>query len=69
MFNEVDSQTYRDIRDVTNRVPEFIEDIYNEKRVHSKLDSVSPNEFEVNNEENKKTGESDRSTQGPNRRE
>lgn len=54
--NEVDLQTYRDIWDVLDRVPEFLEDIYNERRVHSKLDYVSPNEFEVENEEKKKNG-------------
>lgn len=54
--NEVDLQTYRDIWDVTDRVPEFLDDIYNERRVHSKLDYISPNEFEVLNEENKKKG-------------
>jgi len=56
--NEVDLQTYRDIWDVTDRVPEFLEDIYNERRVHSKLDYLSPNEFEVLNEEKKKNGKS-----------
>ena len=56
--NEVDLQIYRDIWDVTDRVPEFLEDIYNERRVHSKLDYASPNEFEVLNEENKKNGKS-----------
>lgn len=54
--NEVELQTYRDIWDVLDRVPEFLEDIYNERRVHSKLDYVSPNEFEVENEEKKKNG-------------
>ncbi len=54
--NEVDLQKYRDIWDVTDRVPEFLEDIYNERRVHSKLDYQSPNEFEEKNEENKKKG-------------
>jgi transposase InsO family protein len=54
--NEVDLQTYRDIWDVLGRVPEFLEDIYNERRVRSKLDYVSPNEFELENEENKKNG-------------
>ena len=54
--NEVDLQTYRDIWDVLDRVPEFLEDIYNERRVHSKLDYVSPNEFEEKNEEEKKKG-------------
>jgi putative transposase len=54
--NEVDLQTYRDIWDVLDRVPEFLEDIYNERRVHSKLDYVSPNEFEEKNEKEKKKG-------------
>jgi transposase InsO family protein len=53
---EIDLQKYRDIFDVTDRVPEFLDDIYNERRVHSKLDYISPNEFELQNEENKKTG-------------
>lgn len=56
--NEVDLQTYRDIWDVTDRVSEFLDDIYNERRVHSKLDYISPNEFEEKNEENKKNGKS-----------
>lgn len=54
--NEVDLQTYRDIWEVTDRVPQFLEDIYNERRVHSKLDYVSPNEFEEKNEEDKQKG-------------
>jgi putative transposase len=54
--NEVDLQKYRDIWDVTDRVPEFLEDIYNERRVHSRLDYLSPNEFEEKNAENKKAG-------------
>jgi putative transposase len=54
--NEVDLQTYRDIWDVTDRVPQFLDDIYNERRVHSKLDYQSPNEFEEKNEKDKKQG-------------
>ena len=56
--NEVDLQKYRDIWDVMDRVPEFLDDMYNERRVHSKLDYLSPNEFEEKNEENKKNGKS-----------
>jgi transposase InsO family protein len=54
--NEVDLRNYRDIWDVMDRVPEFLDDIYNERRVHSKLDYLSPNEFEEKNEEDKKNG-------------
>lgn len=54
--NAVDLRKYRDIWDVLDHVPEFIDDVYNERRVHSSLDYVSPNEFEERNEEMKKTG-------------
>jgi putative transposase len=53
---EVDLQKYRDIFDVLDRVPEFLDDLYNERRVHSKLDYLSPNEFELKNEEDKQKG-------------
>lgn len=56
--NEVDLQNYRDIWDVLDRVPEFLDDIYNERRVHSRLDYLSPNEFEQKNEKDKKAGKS-----------
>ncbi len=52
----VDLKKYRDIFDVLDHVPEFIEDVYNERRVHSSLDYVSPNEFEEKNQELKKLG-------------
>ncbi len=54
--NAVDLRKYRDIWDVLDHVPEFIDDVYNERRVHSALDYVSPNEFEEKNEEMKRTG-------------
>ena len=54
--NAVDMREYRDIWDVLDHLPEFLDDIYNERRVHSRLDYMSPNEFEVRNEEMKKTG-------------
>lgn len=53
---EVDLQKYQDVWEVQERIPEFLEDLYNERRVHSKLDYISPNEFEQQNEENKKLG-------------
>ena len=52
----VDLRKYRDIWDVLDHVPEFLDDVYNERRVHSSLDYLSPNEFEERNEEMKKTG-------------
>ena len=37
---------YRTMDDVQNRLPHFIEDVYNRKRLHSALGYVPPMEFE-----------------------
>jgi len=37
---------YRTIEDVQRRIPHFIRDVYNEKRLHSSLGYLPPNEFE-----------------------
>jgi len=37
---------YRTIEDAERRIPYFIEDVYNEKRLHSSLGYLPPNEFE-----------------------
>jgi transposase InsO family protein len=44
--NEVYCWEYETIIDVIERVPRFIEDVYNRKRPHSSLDYLSPEEFE-----------------------
>jgi len=44
--NEVYCWEYETILDVIERVPRFIEDVYNRKRPHSSLDYLSPEEFE-----------------------
>ena len=38
-----DYETYADVK---TRIPEFIEAVYNEKRMHSSLGYLAPNEFE-----------------------
>lgn len=47
--NEVYMWHYETFLDVIDRVPYFIEEVYNKKRVHSSLGYVTPEEFENNN--------------------
>ena len=47
--NEVYLWHYETYLDVIDRVPYFIEEVYNKKRVHSALGYVTPEEFEENN--------------------
>jgi len=44
--NEVDLKQYVSILDVVTNVSKFIEEIYNNERVHSKIGYITPNEFE-----------------------
>ena len=37
---------YESMRDVAERIPKFIDEIYNTKRLHSALGYASPNNFE-----------------------
>jgi putative transposase len=43
---EVYRSQYRDLADAGARIGEFLEDVYNQKRLHSALDYRSPAEFE-----------------------
>lgn len=47
---QVDLYSYRTILDVLANVPDFIEEVYNKKRVHSSLGYLTPEEFESKNE-------------------
>lgn len=50
-----DYETYSEVMD---RIPYFIEEVYNKKRLHSSLGYMSPEEFENINNENMKGNES-----------
>ncbi len=45
-YEEVYRTEYRDLADARSRIGEFLEKVYNEKRLHSALDYRSPMEFE-----------------------
>ena len=45
-YEEVHLMNYESMRDVMENLPKFIDDIYNNKRLHSSLGYVTPNEFE-----------------------
>lgn len=46
--NEVYLWDYKTYLDVIERLPYFIEEVYNKKRVHSSLDYLTPDEFDEN---------------------
>jgi len=45
-YEEVYLWNYETILDVQENIPKFIEEIYNEQRIHSKLGYLTPSEFE-----------------------
>ena len=45
-YEEVYLWDYRTVEDVRERVPYFLEEVYNQKRLHSALGYCPPNEFE-----------------------
>ena len=49
-INEVYMWEYETYLDVIDRVPRFIEEVYNKKRPHSSLNYLSPEEFEKQTE-------------------
>ena len=46
-YEEVYLWDYRTMEDVVERIPVFLEDVYNQKRLHSSLGYTSPNKFEA----------------------
>lgn len=52
-YEEIYMGNYDTYLDVVEKLPHFIEEVYNKKRVHSSLDYLTPEEFEEKNKENK----------------
>ena len=55
-YEEVHLGQYETLQEVINRVPKFIEEAYNQKRLHSSLDYRPPVEFEKLSSTRKSTG-------------
>lgn len=46
-MEEVDGSAYRDLADARRRIGKFLHEVYNRQRLHSALDYLSPEEFEL----------------------
>ena len=50
-YEEIYPYDYETVADVKARLPMFLEDVYNRKRIHSALNYMTPKEFEIQHAE------------------